>query len=80
MIYLAHSREQRLIEEKNNNHMDGTAGASPAAGRTEGGSDLAYESTFTERVIDSFNLRKNLNTIFRTDSGPQSLPVICGMK
>uniref|UniRef100_A0ABK8FMC8 Nose resistant-to-fluoxetine protein N-terminal domain-containing protein n=2 Tax=Anopheles gambiae TaxID=7165 RepID=A0ABK8FMC8_ANOGA len=80
MIYLAHSREQRLMEEKNNNHMDGTAGASPAAARAEGGSDLADASTFTERVIDSFNLRKNLNTIFRTDSGPQSLPVICGMK
>ncbi|XP_052873848.1 nose resistant to fluoxetine protein 6-like [Anopheles cruzii] len=38
------------------------------------------EGTFIDRVIDSFNLRKNLTTIFRTDTGPQSLPVICGIK
>uniref|UniRef100_A0A182NT32 Uncharacterized protein n=1 Tax=Anopheles dirus TaxID=7168 RepID=A0A182NT32_9DIPT len=69
MVYLAHSREQRTIEEKNNNVTSGAAAS--------GGDD---ESTFVDRVIDSFNVRKNLNTIFRTDSGPQSLPVICGMK
>ncbi|XP_050094113.1 nose resistant to fluoxetine protein 6-like [Anopheles aquasalis] len=37
-------------------------------------------ATFLDNVIDSFNLRRNLATIFRTDSAPQSLPVICGMK
>ncbi|XP_053664440.1 nose resistant to fluoxetine protein 6 [Anopheles marshallii] len=74
MVYLAHSREQRLMEEKNNNHTSGVTTASEASG------ELAEDSTFLDRMIDSFNLRKNLNTIFRTDTGPQSLPVICGMK
>lgn len=37
-------------------------------------------ATFLDNVIDSFNLRRNLASIFRTDSAPQSLPVICGMK
>uniref|UniRef100_A0A182P9W7 Nose resistant-to-fluoxetine protein N-terminal domain-containing protein n=1 Tax=Anopheles epiroticus TaxID=199890 RepID=A0A182P9W7_9DIPT len=68
-------REQRLMEEKNNNHT-ATTGAAPM----ESSCDPADASTFIDRVIDSFNLRKNLNTIFRTDCGPQSLPVICGMK
>ncbi|XP_035904568.1 nose resistant to fluoxetine protein 6-like [Anopheles stephensi] len=78
MVYLAHSREQRLLEEKNNNHTTGPTTVPGVAASADGG--LAEESTFLDRVIDSFNLRKNLNTIFRTDTGPQSLPVICGMK
>ncbi|XP_050073832.1 nose resistant to fluoxetine protein 6-like [Anopheles maculipalpis] len=78
MVYMAHSREQRLLEEKNNNHPSGSTTAPATAASTNG--DLAEETTFLDRVIDSFNVRKNLNTIFRTDTGPQSLPVICGMK
>uniref|UniRef100_A0A182R0D9 Nose resistant-to-fluoxetine protein N-terminal domain-containing protein n=1 Tax=Anopheles farauti TaxID=69004 RepID=A0A182R0D9_9DIPT len=79
MVYLAYSREQRAIEERNNNVTSG--GAAAATSSSPGSdSDGTDESTFIDRVIDSFNLRKNLNTIFRTDTGPQSLPVICGMK
>uniref|UniRef100_A0A8D8I3H0 Nose resistant to fluoxetine protein 6 n=1 Tax=Culex pipiens TaxID=7175 RepID=A0A8D8I3H0_CULPI len=37
-------------------------------------------SSFTDKVIDSFNVRKNLASVFRTDIGPQALPVICGIK
>ncbi|XP_058463284.1 nose resistant to fluoxetine protein 6-like [Malaya genurostris] len=37
-------------------------------------------TSFTAKVINSFNLRRNLNTVFRTDVGPRSLPVICGIK
>ncbi|KXJ79811.1 hypothetical protein RP20_CCG027969, partial [Aedes albopictus] len=38
------------------------------------------KDTFMDKVIDSFNVRRNLATVFRTDIGPQSLPVICGIK
>ncbi|XP_062553181.1 uncharacterized protein LOC134218266 [Armigeres subalbatus] len=38
------------------------------------------KDTFMDKVIDSFNVRRNLATVFRTDIGPQSLPVICGFK
>ncbi|XP_055537122.1 uncharacterized protein LOC129725377 isoform X2 [Wyeomyia smithii] len=36
--------------------------------------------SFTVKVIQSFNIRKNLAAVYRTDIGPRSLPVICGIK
>ncbi|XP_058121639.1 O-acyltransferase like protein-like [Anopheles ziemanni] len=81
MVYLAHSREQRSIEGKSHRRADEsratTEGSNTAPPMPSSGDE---DSTFTDKVIDSFNLRKNLATIFRTDTGPQSLPVICGMK
>uniref|UniRef100_A0AAG5D623 Nose resistant-to-fluoxetine protein N-terminal domain-containing protein n=1 Tax=Anopheles atroparvus TaxID=41427 RepID=A0AAG5D623_ANOAO len=83
MVYLAHSREQRSSEEKSHQAQasrSATDGASSSPPPTAASSSADESSTFTDRVIDSFNLRKNLATIFRTDTGPQSLPVICGIK
>ncbi|XP_053674198.1 nose resistant to fluoxetine protein 6-like [Anopheles nili] len=81
MVYLAHIKEQRAMEEKNNNVTTTVTGSNtPPASSIIPPNGHPDESTFTERIIDSFNLRKNLNTIFRTESGPQSLPVISGMK
>ncbi|XP_055629857.1 nose resistant to fluoxetine protein 6-like [Toxorhynchites rutilus septentrionalis] len=42
--------------------------------------ERAEVPSFADKVIDSFNVRRNLAIVFRTDIGPQSLPVICGIK
>ncbi|XP_053687195.1 nose resistant to fluoxetine protein 6-like [Sabethes cyaneus] len=52
-----------------------SAGAAAAAASAK-----VPSSSFAGKVIQSFNVRRNLAAVFRTDIGPRSLPVICGIK
>ncbi|XP_055608039.1 uncharacterized protein LOC129755528 [Uranotaenia lowii] len=68
------------VAPNDDERMKETPANTPASAPVTKNGAAPRPTSFAAKVIDSFNVRKNLIAVFETDIGPQSLPVICGIK